>query len=401
MGCLLLLIQLANHNDDIKRLLEKGYALREDSAHLVARDIPYLDEQRALKIGAIVTKLEFIDKVKVKQQNHQIFFAGGVPYGLNGQPIPNLGDQPAKVILNKDDVVVERSFSNKWKDANSAFIEFPDFFAKMEHYVSVISGPAIELHGANPLTFRVDDDVASGSVFKYRDTLTSRAEIGDLAALFKDEIIAIIGLGGTGSYLLDFLVKTPVKELRGFDGDTFHVHNAFRSPGKLEESDLGLGKAEVYQQRYENFREGLTLTRKYIDDTSADNLRGVTFAFVCVDKGAARKQIFEQLIALKIPFIDVGMGLNRKHGPLSGTLRATYYSAEDAGKVRDMGLAELADHPDDEYRQNVQIGELNALNACLAIIRYKQLRGFYLSSTPWYHLLLELGDLKTFPEVPA
>jgi tRNA A37 threonylcarbamoyladenosine dehydratase len=51
--------------------------------------------------------------------------------------------------------------------------------------------------------------VAGDSVFKLHDTLTSRAEIGDLAAVFKDEVVAIIGLGGTGSYLLDFMAKTP------------------------------------------------------------------------------------------------------------------------------------------------------------------------------------------------
>ena len=397
-----MLIELANHNEDIQRLLEKGYALRLDNGHLVIRDMPYLDGEKALKVGAIVTKLEFIDKVRVKQVDHQIFFAGGVPHGLDGNPIPNLGGGETKVVLDKTDVVVERSFSNKPKDANNGWVDFPDFFAKIEHYKRVISGPAIELHGADPLTFRVDNnDVAVGSVFKYQDTLTSRAEIGDLAVVFKNDVVAVIGLGGTGAYLLDFLVKTPVKEIRGFDGDAYHVHNAYRSPGKLEDADLGLGKAEVYQRRYDNFRHGLVLQRKYIDASSADDMQGVTFAFVCVDKGTARKAIFELLIELKIPFIDVGMGLDRKRGPLSGKLRATYYSVEDAAKIRDQGLAELADLPDDMYRQNVQIGELNAMNAFLAIYRFKQLRGFYFDDSPWFNMLLELGEMKTFTNTIA
>ena len=49
-----------------------------------------------------------------------------------------------------------------------------------------------------------------------------------------------------GGYLLDFLVRMPVREIRGFDFDFFHVHNAFRSPGRLAENDLGKPKAEVY-----------------------------------------------------------------------------------------------------------------------------------------------------------
>ena len=173
-----MLIELANHNDDIRHLLEKGYALRIDGAHLVVRDIPYLESQRALQIGAIVTKLEFIDKFRVKQNDHQIYFAGSAPYGLDGTLIPNLGGGPTTITLSKTGVVVQRSFSNKPEGG------FANFFDKIEHYVRVISGPAIALHGANTLTFRVDTDVAAGSVFKFHDTLTSRAEIGDLAALF-------------------------------------------------------------------------------------------------------------------------------------------------------------------------------------------------------------------------
>ena len=88
------------------------------------------------------------------------------------------------------------------------------------------------------------------------------------------------------------------------------------------------------------------------------------------------------------------MGLDRKRGPINGMMRATYYSAEHAPRVRDNGLAPLSDEPDDVYRTNIQISELNALNACLAVIRYKQLRSFYFEEIPYYHLLLEIGDLK-------
>lgn len=385
-----MLIELANHNDDIRRLLDKGYALRVDGPHLVVRDIPYLDNQREKKIGAIVAKLVFIDKVRVTQDNHQVYFAGSVPHGLDGQPIPNLGVGQANIVLNKTDVVVERSFSNKPPNG------FANFFDKIEHYTRLIAGPAIALHGGSPLTFRVDNDVVTDSVFKFHDTLTSRAEIGDLAVLFKNEVIAIIGLGGTGSYILDYLAKTPVKEIRGFDSDAYHVHNAFRSPGRLDETDLGKGKAEVYRVRYDNFRKGLTLQQKYIDRSSVADLEGITFAFVCVDKGSARAEIFDLLIGLRIPFIDVGMGLNRKQGPLSGTIRTTYYSIEDASKVRDLQLAEMADDPNDIYRRTVQISELNALNASLAVIRYKQLRGFYLDDNTPYHLLMGTEKLHTF-----
>ncbi len=385
--------KLVSHNDDIRRLVEKGYAVAFDSNHLIVRDIPYLDSERKVQVGAIVAKLEFIDQERVTQTDHQIFFAGSVPHGLDGQPIPNLGGGETQLALSEasNDVVVRRSFSNKPKATG----RFQDFFEKIESYVGIISGPVIELHGVNPYTFRGVKEVNSDSVFKFHDTLTSRAEISDLSAKFKNDVIAVIGLGGTGAYVLDFLVKTPVREIRAFDFDPFHVHNTFRSPGRLEPAELGKPKTGVYLSRYENFRNGLSVARKFIDASCSDDLNGVTFAFVCVDKGPSRAGIFDLLISNGIPFIDVGIGLKRMNGPLNGMLRTTYYAAEHARAMREKRLAELADNPDDLYRTNIQIGELNALNACLAVIRFKQLRGFYFEEIPYYHLLFEVGDLKT------
>lgn len=388
--------KLVSHNDDIRRLVEKGYAITFDSNCMVIRDIPYLDSNMHEQVGAIVAKLEFIDQERVKQVDHQIFFSGSVPHNLNGQAIPNLGGGSATLPLSKacDDVVVQRSFSNKPKATG----KFLDFYEKIESYVSIISGPAIELHNSNPYTFRTVEEVTSDSVFKFQDTLTSRAEITDLSEKFKDDIIAIIGLGGTGAYILDFIVKTPVKKIRCFDSDLYHIHTAFRSPGKLDSTELGKEKTEVYQSRYDNFRTGITFQSKFIDSTCKNDLDGVTFAFVCVDKGSSRTDIFDLLISMGIPFIDVGMGLNRKQNEINGMLRTTYYSAEQSQKMRDKKLAPMSDNLGNLYKTNIQIGELNALNACFAIIRFKQLRGFYLDEHSSFNILFEIGEFNIIKE---
>lgn len=381
--------QLVNHNDDLRRLVEKGYAVAFDAAYLIVRDIPYLDDLKNLRRGAFVTKMVFDDAVHVRQDDHQLFFAGSVPYGSNGSPIPNLGGGPTTLALGNGsmDVVIQRSFSNKPTRANG----FNDFFDKIESYVGIISGPAMSLHGVSPYTRRTvqeDEDL----VFKLPDTMSSRGEIVDLSARFKDDVVAVIGLGGTGSYLLDFLVKTSVREIRAFDHDSYNVHTAFRSPGLLKEEDLGRPKAAVYFDRYENFRHGLSLKRCAIDSESGAELEGVTFAFVCVDKGSSRAAIFELLLSLRIPFIDVGMGLHRKDGPLDGMARMTYYSTANGEEVRSKQLAPLADAPDGIYSTNIQISELNALNASLAMIKFKQVRGFYSEEKPHHHLLFGVGD---------
>jgi ThiF family len=381
---------LANHNVDLKRLIENGYAVAIDGNYLIVRDIPYLDQDQSLKVGAIVTQLEFVDSVHVKQQNHQVSFSGSEPYGVNGLPIPNLGNTAHNISLSPKsaDVNVQRQFSNK---PNNGYL---DFYDKITRYVVIISGPAIERYGVSPFTRRIYEGGDEETVFKYRDTLTSRAEIDDLSARFHGEYVAIIGLGGTGSYVLDFMAKVPVKGIIAFDGDSFHVHNAFRSPGKLDNRDLGRSKAAVYADRYAGFRNGLIFEHTFFDDDSVSKMADVTFAFVCVDSGPARAVIIDILIGLGIPFIDVGMGLNRNLGSISGTLRTTVFTSADATRVKAERLVPTHETQDDVYKANIQIAELNALNAAMAVLKYKKHIGFYADKAPFYHSLLSIADMQ-------
>ena len=105
---------------------------------LLSAIFPYLDAQKQLQWGAFVAKLEFVDKLTVKQDDHQIWFAGSVPHGLDGNPIPNLAGGPTTLALGEasKDVVVQRRFSNKPKVTG----KFADFFDKIESYLTIISG---------------------------------------------------------------------------------------------------------------------------------------------------------------------------------------------------------------------------------------------------------------------
>lgn len=389
---------LASRNPDLKALLEKGYALAVDTNCLIVRDIPYLDESGQLQIGAMVSKLADENGEIVRPEDHQMYWAGPRPYGLDGNPVPGLGGGAGSLALSErcSDVVVQQRFSHKLKDKVTGQMRgYVDHFEKIENYTAMIAGPAMQRFGASPYTFAEHEEEVPNTVFKLRDTLTSRAEITDLAKVFENDVVAVIGLGGTGSYVLDFLVKTPVREIRGFDSDKYFVHNAFRSPGRLDTSggELGKLKAEVYQSRYENFRHGLSIKPLFVDAACDAELDGVTFAFVCVDKGSSRKRIFDLLISKNIPFVDVGMGLNRKPGPISGTVRTTYYPQDVGQAVREKAYSPETDPADDVYKTNIQIAEVNALNAALAVLRFKQIRGFYVGPPAVHQLLLTFDNL--------
>lgn len=390
--------RLVNHNSDLESLLNKGYAIAIDSTnYLVIRDIPYIDSMGALAMGALVSKIDYVDEIHVQQTDHQMYFAGTHPHNLDGSEIRNLGGGTISLVLSElcTDIKVERIFSNKLM-VGGALTNFRDLFEKVEHYVSIICGPAIEKFGVSPLTFRPAADLPEDSIFKFRDTLTSRAGIAEFASIFEDEVVAVIGLGGTGSYILDFLVKTRIGEIRAFDGDQFQVHNAFRAPGYTNTEEFGKSKAEVLGNRYSNFRHSLIIKKTYIDETSSDEITGVTFAFVCVDKGSSRAKIFKLLVDAGIPFIDVGMGVNKREDGVSGQLRTTYLEPNQAMRRINLQIVPLEDGPENLYRTNIQISELNALNAAIAVIKYKQQKGFYSEETKAYQHIFSVPAIKTF-----
>src|SRR5438045_5803532 len=68
-----------------------------------------------------------------------------------------------------------------------------------------------------------------------------------------------------------------------------------------------------------------------------DNLHlldGITFAFICIDGGAAKRALIERLEALDVPFVDVGMGLELADGSLGGILRVTASTPAKRDHVR-------------------------------------------------------------------
>ena len=107
----------------------------------------------------------------------------------------------------------------------------------------------------------------------------------------------------------------------------------------------------------------------------AELLGGLDFVFVAIDDTATRQWLLPELATLGVPFVDVGMGVEKTDEQLLGIVRTSFgETPKSTASPRDGGAAENVG----EYARNVQIVELNALNAALAVIRWKKHRGFYL-----------------------
>jgi|SRR5208282_1145850 len=360
---------------DLKKLRDEGYDLEVRSGCLLVRDVPYVNSGKEIKRGILVLKLVLADDQTGHPDTHVAYFSGDHPCNEDGSEIAKIKHGSNAHSL-AEGVPVNHSFSAKPKPADF----YPDYYAQVTTYVAIISGPAQRINPAvTAKTFPViGPDEESDEPFNYTDTASSRAEIVGVTKKMALRKIAILGLGGTGSYVLDLIAKTPVKEIHLYDGDTFYQHNAFRSPGAPSGDELRARqpKATYFKNLFGRMHSGIIDHPVYLDAANVEDLRGMDFVFICLDKGSPKKLIVGKLEEFSIPFIDVGMGAQLNENTLGGIVRVTTSSARMRDQFR--SRVSFEDAPgDDDYNRNIQIAELNALNAALAVIKYKKLFGFY------------------------
>jgi hypothetical protein len=194
---------------------------------------------------------------------------------------------------------------------------------------------------------------------------------------------------------LDLLAKTPVKEIHLFDGDRFAQHNAFRSPGAPSIDELAEARQKVdhFARQYDGMRQGVVAHDCYIDESNVAQLRDMDFVFLSVDKGEPKKLIVDKLEEYSVPFIDVGMGVYETDGSLSGVLRTTTSTPSQRAHVHERNLIPFSDGDvNNDYSQNIQIADLNAINAALAVLRWKRLLGFYTDLSGEYNSVYTTSD---------
>jgi len=359
---------------DLKKLRDEGYDLEIRSGCLLVKDVPYVNSLKEVKRGILVMKLVLADDETARPDDHVAYFSGDHPCFEDGTEIAKIKHGSGERSL-AEGVVIQHSFSAKPKPHDS----YPDYYAKVTWYVSILSGPAWRIDKSTAKTFPfIEPEKDDDEPFNYTDTASSRAEIVAVTNKMALKKIAIVGMGGTGSYVLDLVAKTPVRKIHIYDGDAFLQHNAFRSPGSPSGDDLRAKQSKVtyFKNLYARMHNGIVDHAVYIDAGNVEELRGMDFVFLCVDKGSVKKVIVEKLEEFNGPFSDVGMGIQLKNGALGGIVRVTASTEKKSDHFR--GRVSFGDAASgNEYDRNIQIADMNALNAALAVIKWKKLFGFY------------------------
>jgi hypothetical protein len=358
---------------DLKRLHEDGFELSIKESNLLVSSVPYVTAARKIARGVLIFPLTMATDVTVgKPKDHTAYFAGQEPHYADGTAI-------AGIINNRDTKKLAEGIVAKFYFSSKPTADDVDFEVKVRRYVEILSAPARELDPtATAQTRAIVESKDDDSPFVFPDSHSARAEIIPITNKLKGLKIAIVGLGGTGSYVLDLIAKTPVIEIHLFDDDEFSLHNAYRAPGTPTRDHIRarMLKVNYFSEIYARMHKGVIPHPERVTAENMAKLTGMNYVFLCMDPGPDKAKLVEFLVNAGIPLSDTGLGVKASNDKLIGivntiTVTPDYRSHIDKVPVKAGGDDEL-------YISNIQIAELNMLNAVMAVIRWKKHFGFYI-----------------------
>lgn len=370
---------LVARSDDLARLVEEGFDIEVREGNLLVHHVPYVTPAGDVAFCILHSELTTNGERTITPGRHEVWVIGDVPHDHQGNKLSIVIEEGA--IDCGGGLIASCRLSGKLHHEHPA-----DYYIKISNAVKVLGQYARGLSpGVTHTNAPARESSPDESVFLYHDTASSRSLLSAVTDKLKMSKVAIVGLGGTGSFILDLVAKTPVTEIHLFDDDDFVAHNAFRAPGaaSLEEVKAMPKKVDYFNTVYRRFRRGVVPHPERIDANNVLELRDANFVFLSMDAGPAKKVIIDHLREWDVPFVDCGMGLTRVANSLRGTVRATsgspgrYEHVERRISVRDI--------TGDEYDLNMQTADLNMLNAVMAVLRWKKFCGYYIDSSGEQH----------------
>lgn len=356
---------------NLRKLRDEGFDLEVRANHLLVNDMPYVTPAKTVAYGTLAMPLNMVGDVVGPPPDHTAKFLGDCPCTAEGKPL----------------VIVTGSGHEDWGAGSIAFHQMSgrppeadkNYYDKVVRYSHSLGDPSRVIDpDATARSLAVKEMKADESVFYYADNGVARAGLMEVTRRLELDKIAIVGLGGTGSYILDLVAKTPVKEIHLFDDDVMLNHNAFRAPGAptLDELRSPLLKVDYFAGIYGRMHRGIRPHPEFINEKNLGLLDGTGVAFLCFDDTPAKVKLIEHFEKREVLFIDVGIQVLKKPRGLTGSLRVTTSTPQKRDHFRRQVPLDANQVPN-EYDQNIQIADLNALNAALAVIRWKRLMGYY------------------------
>jgi len=339
---------------------------------LVISHVPYVRAAGNVGFGDLLVPLAMEGGRVVAPREHQAWWTGGAPKETDGAPLNGIS------VHHAGRSCVAGHASAMMLCGRIRGREFRDYLEFVSTYVALLGAPAVALDPrVTARSSRRPVPVATDTgPFAYVDTASSRAALGALNATVKGRTVGIVGLGGTGSYVLDLVSKCGLDAIHLFDDDVLEQHSAFRAPGAATIHDLRARRRKVdhFAAVYRGIHRRVVPHAVRMDARTAPLLDPLDFVFLCIDDAAAKPPIMNRLAERGIAYVDAGMGLYASDRGIGGAIRTTLVEPGDDTMA---ALVPTAGDSEGVYATNIQTCELNALNAALAVIAWKRRCGFY------------------------
>ena len=367
---------------------QEGFQVTEGSDRVILEGVPCLLESQEVGLCAIEKSFNPTDGTPTNTVGGDfhaariVFPPGAAPavYQADGNPLGNrIGAAPDGVSWI-DISIKSGTEKNPQND--------PTVWHLLHRYAKWIIGAA-KAH-----ELRGDHSPETREVFRIPNTFEGRAGVGPMQQRIRDQSVAIIGLGGTGSYVLDLLAKTPVAAIHLCDDDEMDWHNFMRAPGAPTRGEIDSQrngppkKVDYYHRKYAPFRHGIQAHAIRVGDAAEFSAflaeHPIDFAFVSIDQrgeGDAPRQdeVYATLSEAGVPYIDSGISLKLEDDRIRGAVTTSSYASGSSDWESAIPNARVTgDRPG--YR-NIQLPEANALAAALAVMEWRRLTDQYVNGT--------------------
>ena len=131
--------RLIDLNDDLRKLRDEGFNVDIVAAHLVVRDVPYVNDNRDVCRGTLVSCLNMNGDIVNRPSDHTIKFAGDYPCISNGEPIAGIRHGSGALRISES-LTTQHSFSSKPPRGH-----YESEYEKIKTYVAILSGPATNI----------------------------------------------------------------------------------------------------------------------------------------------------------------------------------------------------------------------------------------------------------------
>ena len=144
--------KLISHSPDLQRLRDEGYFLEIKGGFLLLKEVPYVNGQRQVKTGTLISELSMAGADSRNPTTHVVHIDGEHPCQADGTRIDEIINRRGAKNLGHG-ITAQYTFSSKPTGG------YKDYYEKMTTYASILAGPAAVLKpGVSSKTFRTPDE---------------------------------------------------------------------------------------------------------------------------------------------------------------------------------------------------------------------------------------------------